>query len=395
MGEEMKRTSMIGALLLGTAAVAGPTISAASTITSIDWNTTNVVIGPAVSGEEGAASVVYQGPVGTSETNGQIYYEAPEANTPGLIAIDQSYTTGQGTFDGCIRASASNECATGFRTGNRFKMQLTDTGSVDLVFDVASVAPGDSIYQVFGRAVNLTTQMLDSFVLEVGYGVGSDFERSTAGDGLAFAGDLSLGPNDLTAFTQYPFGLFGDAPTRNFDLDGFFDDARTGFALDIAEDVLSSTGFYGAYDDLFGSWLSREMAPAGLLYDDDGDPDTDALVMAFLNDDGLWELRRDVDANGDPISILDAPRTYATIDEVKAALGVPLDFEQNIEDLANLNLNYGILLSDNFAKDSFTIRFSSFAADVAPVPLPASGLLLLAGFGALGAMQSRRKSAAA
>jgi hypothetical protein len=393
----MTRLSTIGALLLGTAALSVPTLAAASTIpnTTISWNTSNVVVGPSVSGEDGAASVVYQGTPGTSETNGQIYYEAPEANTPGLIAINDGYTSGQGSFDGCIRASAADVCATGFRTGNRFKMQLTDTGPVDLVFDVASVAPGESVYQVFGRAVNLTSQMLDSFVLEVGYGVGTDFVQSTLGDGLAFASGLTLGPNDQTAFTQYPFGLFGDAPTQNFDLDGFFDDARTGFALGVTEDVLSSTGFYGAYADLFGSWLSREMAPAGLLWDDDGDPDTDALVMAFLNDDGLWEMRRNIDANGDPVSILDAPITFATSDEVRAALGVPLEFEQNIEDLANLNLNYGILLSDTFAADSFTIRFSGVGIDVAPVPLPASGLLLLGGLLGLRGMRSRRKAVAA
>jgi hypothetical protein len=392
----MTRFSLLAALLLGTAGWV-PTFAGASTVPStvISWNTSNVVVGPPVSGEEGAASVVYQGAPGASETNGQIYYEAPEAYSPGLVAINTGYTSGQGSFDGCIRASAADACATGFRTGNRFKMQLTDTGPVDLVFDVASVAPGESVYQVFGRAVNLTSQMLDSFVLEVGYGVGSEFVQSTVGDGLAFAGNLTLGPNDQTAFTQYPFGLFGDAPTRNFDLDGFFDDARTGFALDVAEDMMESTGFYGAYADLFGGWLSREMAPAGLLWDDDGDPDTDALVMAFLNDDGLWELRRDVDANGDPISILDAPRTYATIDEVRAALGVPLEYELNIEDLANLNLNYGILLSEDFGRDSFTIRFSSSAIDVAPVPLPASGLLLLFGLLGLRGMRSRTTEKAA
>ncbi|MBY4892273.1 choice-of-anchor F family protein [Rhodobacteraceae bacterium N5(2021)] len=357
------------------------------------WNTDNVVVGPSVPTPEGdlaAVSVVYQGLPDTAETNGQVYYEAPEANSPGLIGITQQYTTGQGTFDGCIRASAALECATGFQTGNRFKLQLTDTGAVDLVFDVNNLPAGENIYQVFGRAVNLTTQMLDSFVVELGYGVGDDFVGSGADDGLSFAQNLELGPNDLTAFTQYPFGLFGDAPTNNFTLDGFFDDERAGFDLDITEDILSTFGMYGAYDDLFGNWLSREMAPQGLLWDDDGDPNTDALVMAYFNEEtGLWEVLRNVDVNGEAESILNNPLFFATRAEVEAALGVPLDYELNIEDLANLNLNFGISLADNFQGSNFTLRLASTAV-LAPIPLPAGALFLIGGLAALGALRRRR-----
>jgi hypothetical protein len=256
--------------------------------------------------------------------------------------------------------------------------------------------------------VNLTTQMLDSFVIELGYTVDGVFQTSGENDGLSFAQDLELGPNDVTAFTQYPFGLFGDSSTtKRHNIDGFFDDDRAGFNLDIGEDVLASDGFYGGdlgYDARFGYWLSQEMAPAGLLWDDDNDEDTDALVMAYLNDDGMWEALRTIGEDGGSLiatSILNDPLFF---DDEDAAISyfeqladnliedssLLLETEDHIEDLANLNLNYGILLSEGFNADQFTLRFTSYAAP-APIPLPASALLLLAGVGTLGAMRRMRR----
>jgi hypothetical protein len=428
--------------MLSTTAAAMPAIAMANTVSSlsgtgsggtayfennddtvISWNLDNVeeniALGPLP--EDGFASVVYQGDPASADTNGRIFYDNVEASAPGMVAINDAYSSGQGTFDGCIRASASDQCATGFRTGNRFKLQLTDTGSVDLVFDVSNYAPAPnpddeagsyydgSLYQVFGRAVNLTTQMLDSFVVELGYGVGGDFQLSGENDGLSFAQDLALGPNAVTAFTQYPFGLFGDSSTTNrHNIDGFFDDDRAGFNLDIGEDVLASDGFYGGdlgYEARFGYWLSQEMAPAGLLWDNDGDDATDSLVMAYLNEDDEWVLLRNVldSTAGVAGSTLDNPYFIANdtndangngiddgIDAVMTYLGVSLDYEEHIEDLANLNLNFGILLSEGFNADQFTLRFTSYAVP-APIPLPASALLLLASLGALGAVRQVRR----
>jgi len=391
--------------LLASAALCVPTLGMATTLGA--WNLDNVVEStqPAVD-DVTDFSVVYQGDPATAETNGRIAYTPPEAISPGLVALNDPYTSGQGTFDGCIRAEVGGtDCATGFQTGNRFKLQLTDTGSVDLVFDVSdavgtqggtdddgnTLTPGVNTYQVFGRAVNLTTQMLDSFVIELGYGVGDGFTASTANDGLSFAQSLQLGPNNLPAFTQYPFGLFGDAPTNNATLDGFFDNARSGFDVEFdGEDAIKSTGFYGgldtngdpglsaSYEERFGYWLSREMAPAGLLWDNDGDPLTDALVMAWQLADGTWEALRDiVDVTaGTATSILTSPLSFADQATAEAyfltTYGQALDFEANIEDLANLNLNFGIELADTFmgwsnglgSSSTFTLRLTSFAQGV-------------------------------
>jgi hypothetical protein len=152
MEGDMKRRSVFKALMLSTAAAAMPTVGAASTLyfedtdddnTVISWNLDNVeenvALGPLP--EDGFASVVYQGDPASADTNGRIFYDDVEAFEPGMVAINDAYSSGQGTFDGCIRASASDQCATGFRTGNRFKLQLTDTGSIDLHFDVPTFDP--------------------------------------------------------------------------------------------------------------------------------------------------------------------------------------------------------------------------------------------------------------
>ncbi len=408
------------------------------------WNLGNVAVGGVPADGETEVSTIFVDDTST-DSNGQIAYTAPEAQTPGLTALNDFYASGAGTFDGCIRAEVGGtDCATGYQTGNRFKLQLTETGAVDLVFNVDPAAagtqggmntdgsfatPGTNTYQVFGRAVNLTGLELESFELQLGFGVGADFEASTAGDGLSFATGLTLGPENLDAFTQYPFGLFGDAPTQNADLDGFFNNGRSGFNVLFSEDSIASDGFYESiltelnqgrgYEDLFGNWLSREMAPAGLLWDNDNDEATDALVMAWQLENGTWEALRDIatlPTAGDPDNGVDPTAGTAVsklLDPIPFAneaaaiehftdQGATVSTEPNIEDLANLNLNFGITLADTFmgwtddltgqTNTNFTLRLASVAAPVSPVPLPAGAPLLLAGVAMIGFLRKRRIS---
>jgi hypothetical protein len=429
-------------ILLTSVALTVPCVAAATTLGP--WNEDNVVRSTAFPVEDVTDySVVYQGNPTTAETNGRIAYTPFEAIDPGMEALNDFYTSGPGgsrVFDGCIRAEVGgSDCATGFQTGNRFKLQLTDTGAVDLVFNInpadpgtqglnpgnpdegpGIATPGINTYQVFGRAVNLTTQMLDSFVIELGSGVGDNFIASTDGDGLSFAQGLSLGPNGDTAFTQYPFGLFGslDQPNPSPNpIAGFFDnDGRAGFEVAVeadgaGEDRIVSGNYYGTYDDIFGNWLSQEMAPEGLLWDNDGDAGTDALVMAWFNQDlGKWETLREVvqllDDDNNPFlsAIASGSQLYDSAEDAAIALGlVGGSYEvDGIEDVANLNLNFGIELADNFlgfgnglgSDNTFTLRLTSSAA-MAPIPLPASVLLLLAGVGSLGAVRRLSKAGVA
>lgn len=388
-------------------ATALPISAHAATI--VGWNTDNVALGGPVTGTEFDSSIVYDRDATdpNAVTNGKIYYAAPEAFDPGLRVSNTGYTTGQGTFDGCILASSTAECDSGFQSGKRFKEHLTDTGPIDLKFDVTADQT-DSLYQVFHRMVNLTGQKLDGFTVTLGTGIGGQFQASGDGDGLSFSSSVELGPNNESAFSQYPFGLFGSEaqpnPNPNFTLGGFFDPtSRSGFNLDRPnEDTLASTDFYGAYGNIFGSWLDNSMTPEGLLWDY-ANGTADPLVMAW--DNGLgWEVRRGIDDSLDGVlGTLTANDVFALDESLwqtfaytdMAAIeaffsGVSLD-QDIIEDLANLNLNYAIALGSNFVGDSFTLRVQGIPS---PVPLPAAAPLLLAGLGALGFAARRRCRAA-
>lgn len=427
----MSRKPILTSLLMA-GALLTPGIVSATTITG--WNLDNVVPGPEDTDPDddvGGASVVYDtdvtgGVPAGADTNGQITYIAPESNAPGVKVVQETY---DGVFDGCIMASSDATCTSPFQSGKRIKQQVTDSGTIDLVFDVEASGEA-SIYQVFHRLINVTGEMLGSFELSLGIGVGDDFSQSGPDDGLRFATNadgVEFGPDDLAAFSQFPFGLFGGEPLNPnpLKLPGFFDTVdRAGFDVTLDEDVIQSQGYYGSYDNLFGNWLSQEDVPDGLLYDykDGADP----LVMAWAGESG-WEFLRETDPTDpdrlniygvqpmeslifgydfdyDPINgISEDMMAYIgsfLVDENGDPLGFGTDlFVDAIEDLANLNLTFAIALEDSFLSlfeegetASFTMRVTTY--DVAPVPLPAAAPFLIAGLGAFGLVARRRRKAA-
>jgi len=373
-----------------------------------DWDQSNVEV-PAVNPPDGVTgeSVIYDRDptLPGAVTNGKIVYTPPEGVLPGIEVENGAYSFGpaNATPTGCIRASAPTTCDGPRQSGKRFKQVVTGDGPIDLSFNVdpnASQDPNgdpDFGYRVFHRIINDTDKRLDGFSVSLGTGIGDGFVKSAAGDGLAFSTVDAFGDPQGSGLVSesafYPFGLFGDAATNpNFDLDGFFDGTgRAGFGLAASEDMISSTGFFGKNDDLFGGWLSQAQVPTGALWDNDGSDATDALVMAWFDaTNGQWEIRRDVDPNDPTRAVSLASSVFRdTFGEVEDYLGLASQNaleEDFIEDLANLNLNYGISL-DGFTGTQFTVRVQTSA-----IPLPA-GLPLLATALAIFGILRRRKAA--
>jgi hypothetical protein len=399
----LKRNTLPATLAAAVVAVASAIPAGAATVTG--WNTGNVEVGATPPDGDTGSSVVYDRAVPDADavTNGQILFTPPEAVSPGIKVVQQTYAdSGPGGIDltGCIMTSSNAVCDSPFQSGKRIKQQMTGLGPVDLVFDVA---PGDttSVYQVFHRLINATGSALTGFAIELGFGTGDGFVRADAASGLSFSSLFTAQPTGSgSVSTQFPFGLFGNAASNpNFSLDGFFAPVRTGFTVDTTDPTrIVSTGFFGPYDGLFGAWLSGDMVPQGAFWDNDNNPDTDALLMAWLNPAGEWELRREiVDLAAGTAGTLASALSFSTFDDLLAALlGDDFDPGQmiitagEIEDLANLNVNFAVALGNMGNATSFTLRSVVYPVAPPAIPLPAGGVLLVSALGLLAAARRRR-----
>lgn len=139
--------------------------------------------------------------------------------------------------------------------------------------------------------------------------------------------------------------------------------------------------------DRYDGWLSSDAVPQGFFFDDDGDPGTNAILVANLEDD-RWFSRGDVPIVDPTTGEVFTDATLCS----KVAKGTSCYLEHTINDLAGLNLNYSMILGDitnwsiyNSESEiaSFTIRLSAERASVTQTPEPGSliGLLGLAGWG--------------
>lgn len=363
----MRRSILCATILAG----ALPFAAQAGVITA--WNGDNVVTdpGPYIA-EVPYYSVIYDqdvtGGTGGATTNGRIAFEEPEATAPGLKVVNDGPDLNPNQdFTNCVMASSPATCESPFQSGKRFKQQITDIGPIDMVFDVSD-EEGDTAYRVFQKVSNYTDGKLGGFDIELGFGLGDGFEMSIDGDGLGF--DLTEG-----ARARFPFGLFGDADTnQNHQTDGFFDPtARSGFNVSLTEDLLSTESLFGMYDDFFGAWLNFDNVPQGYFWDDDGDPETEALLVAYQNDQGDW-----VDSDGLVVNEQD-------LIDAGYEIGI-------IEDLANLNVDYFLQIGDVTGWSSWDGQTASFTLRLTPNEVPVPATLSLLGMGALLLGARRRKS---
>ena len=245
-------------------------------------------------------------------------------------------------------------------------------------------------YRVFQKFINETGSPVAGFKLSLGTGVGDGFMASGSGDGLRFSNSFKTGPNNANAYAQFPVGLFGAPNDRNDFLGGFFDlEDRSGFNMVFGEDELRTAGLFGSYGTQFGPWLTGEAVPTGVFFDD-GDDDVEDPLLAWIREDGQVEQRRSVDSSGNVTALAEeAFALFDTVDAFETALGVDALFTGDIEDLANVNVNFAIDLSE-FSGENFTLRVTA-----TPVPLPATAPLLVAAIGAFAMLRRHKRGKAA
>ncbi|MDY0212808.1 MAG: choice-of-anchor F family protein [Desulfuromonadaceae bacterium] len=283
-------------------------------------------------------------------------------------------------------------CSSPYQTHKRYKLAMlpstvdgVGSESVDLVFNVESEA-GSRDYQVFQKINNWTDGRLKGFTVQVGFGVGEEF-TTVAEAGVALE-DLNISvPSDVWSAEQlalFSAGLFGPTDKHSGEV-GFFDPAkRAGFLIDeyvVGEqpltDILHATQTLGsdyaevpaggAVVNQFGPWLASNMLPYGIFFDDDGNPDTDADLLAWYGYDPKIATYGWMGGSQHPNG------AFATIsDEEIYAMAENLSYTMDeIDDLVNVGLNYVVTIGDvaTFPGSTFTIRVTP-TADTSGIGMP-------------------------
>lgn len=400
--KKMTSTNVIFAIL-------GCTSLATTAGTITEWNVDNIITTSTLDADGNGFSYIYDknvpgGDVTGATTNGYVKFTPNDSTSPG-IKVDND-TVPIGEVDNCIIAAGASTCNGDFQSHKRFKLDRTGLDPIDLVFDVNDDLPvnNDGVYKVFQKYGNNSGTALDSFTIEFGFGIGDDFSSSITDDEFGFY-DFGSQPDNNQFSTSFSSGLFGTAD-KHHPLDGYFSNENAGFNLIFGEDILKSDDLFGDYEDIFGNWISYDMAPDGYFYDHDGDPNTESLLMAhFYN--GTWIMNRKIVKDIDDIFVVESLAfgnngvKYASVGEVEAALiamNPSLDLctvdpsvaclagTYSIEDLAKFNVTYsidqiGFNLQD--AGEQFSLRIT------AAVPEP--GSLALFGLGLIGLFRMKRR----
>lgn len=319
----------------------------------------------------------------------------PVGEPPGVKVINDDLSVKNDKPQNCIMSTSYLDanfldtdtpepviCSSGYQTHKRFKVAMLpailDNNSVDLVFNVES-EDGERDYQVFQKINNWTGRRLTGFTIEVGFGVGADF--SAAAGEAAENLKLSVPDHlwDQNQLANFSAGLFG--PLDSHGQIGFYDEkTRAGFYIDeygsdsgnLGTTRLHATRSLGSnYEELprgvealnqFGKWLPNNALPYGIFEDDDGNIDTDNVLVAWYGHNpatgGLGWMRGVADKF---VAIEDSViEGYAN--SLVHSAGV-------IDDLVNVGLNYIVTVGDvtTFTGGKFTIRITPTAvAEEAP-----------------------------
>ncbi|MEA3273805.1 MAG: choice-of-anchor F family protein [Pseudomonadota bacterium] len=314
----------------------------------------------------------------------------PIGEPPGVKVINDDLAVKNNKPVNCIIATSYLEghyldsvdpqqviCSSGFQTHKRYKQAMLPSmvdgigsESADMVFNVEAEA-GSRDYQVFQKINNWTDSRLEGFTIEAGFGVGAGFVNA---ESLGLVSELSLSvPGDVWRDNQlatFSHGLFG-APDKHFPEPGFFDNTSAGYFIDeypvasgVTDTLTATTMLPGNYSDVppggladgqFGPWLPNIWLPQGIFFDTDGNPDTDAELVAW------YGYNPNPDTSGFGWMSGDADGFQAIADTVIEGWASDLAYSMGeIDDLVNVGLNYIVTIGDvsQFPGTTFTIRIT-------------------------------------
>ncbi len=281
-------------------------------------------------------------------------------------------------------------CSSPFQSHKRYKLAMLPSTvdglgvdglgseSVDLVFNVEE-EEGSRAYQVFQKINNWTDGRLEGFSVQVGFGVGNTF-KTTAEAGVPLENLNISVPSEIWDATQlatFSAGLFGPLDTHTGKR-GFFDpNTRAGYLINeyVADgeqaltDTLTATETLGSdYNEVpagaasanqFGPWLPNTMLPSGVFFDDDGNPETDAELLAWYGYNPATAALGWMGGSQDPEGAFrDIPDSE--IEEMGENLSYTMDL---IDDLVNVGISYVVTIGDvtTFPDSTFTIRVTPTA----------------------------------
>ncbi len=373
-------------------------------------------------------SYIYNSESATSTPMGVLHgKDYPVGEPSGIKIINDDTAVRNGKPENCIMTTSYLEggfldsgaplpviCSSGFQTHKRFKVNfLPDSlgAAVDLVFNITSTDETETYrdYQVFQKMNNYSGSRLKGFEIQVGTGIGDNFVASSDannGVGLSrlslYASLVSVDPDNgiWTPEQQATFshGLFGPEDTNphhvppHFDSDGFFDSRPAGYQIVDPGELLQfpgQTDTFGSTTPMesnyikappsgpkeqFGPWLHDQIAPYGIFFDDDDNPETDAVLLAFWGeiDDTYTDHFHWMRGEVDNFAIVDDP----TMNEWASN---PVYYVDIIEDMLNLGVNYIVTIGEvdatNWAQtwDSDTST-ATFTIRMIPVEDDSSGI---------------------
>jgi len=351
--------------------------------------------------------------------NGAMTWKERDTQGPGLSVVTGDDVTGAN----CIMSAGWNpdstpdatemsdwwgvdikQCSDPFQSSKRFKSVSTAIdGPVDLTFNVA-VNGSTDIYRILQKYGNSTGSRVTGYTQQLGFlDANGNFTEAAPGTGLAFclkSGNIydNDNPTPSTMANQgeldslMAHGLFG-APDKHHTTPGYFNPyVRANFGVSAGETHLNTTGLAAVHRDLFGEWLPADQMKGGYFFDADANPYTDNILMANCNGnfdeeaalagaanagcDGEWQTYRE---NVVPVLNTDGTYTIPAVVGTDIRQPIPVDaadiaawgsdplwIPADIDDLANVNINAYISLSnaaswptaDGNGNASFTMRIT-------------------------------------